>query len=173
MARIAVPYFRQSDNVSGTGWRECASSCSAMVAAFYGRVSSDDEYNRLRQRFGDTTSIEAQTQTLRSLGLVVGFTMLADWPRVERAIRAGRPVILPYLHRGPVTAPAGGGHWAVCIGLQPEHLIIHDPMAEPDLIRGGHIPGTSGQAVRCTRRNFGRRWMLEGPGSGWLLTAHP
>ena len=40
-----------------------------MVAAFYGKVKTDDQYNKTRERFGDTTSIEAQVRALRSFGL--------------------------------------------------------------------------------------------------------
>ena len=55
-----VPYFHQLDN-AGNGYRQCFSSSAAMVAAFNGKVKTDDEYNRIRERFGDTTSIEASS----------------------------------------------------------------------------------------------------------------
>ena len=35
------------------------SSASAMVAAYYKKVTTDDEYNEIRAKFGDTTSVEA------------------------------------------------------------------------------------------------------------------
>lgn len=167
---LQVPYFPQADNAGGQGWRECASSSAAMLAAYMGKVASDDAYNRIRRRYGDTTSIQAQTRTLAALGLAPIFGMNGDWGTVEHWIGRGRPIILPFLHKGPVSAPSGGGHWCVCIGTGAESLTIHDPMGEPDLLRGGHLPRRSGYAIRCTRRNFGRRWMVEGPGSGWYLT---
>jgi hypothetical protein len=36
-----------------------------MVAAFYGKVRTDDAYNKVREKFGDTTSIEAQLRALK------------------------------------------------------------------------------------------------------------
>lgn len=170
MRLLAVPYFRQMDNDTGTGARECASSSCAMLAAFWGKVGSDDEYNRIRQRFGDTTSIEAQRQTLQHLGLAVAFTQRAGWDAVIAHLGQGNPVCLPYLHQGPVTKPRGFGHWCVGIGIDADELAIHDPMGEPLLVSGGFVLGKSGRLIRCTRRNFGRRWSPEGPGNGWLLT---
>ena len=66
--QIYMPYFRQLDNETGTGYRECFSSAAAMVAAFYKRVRTDDEYNQIRAKYGDTTSVEAQIAALESLG---------------------------------------------------------------------------------------------------------
>ena len=60
--QIYMPYFKQLDNKTGTGHRECFSSAAAMVAAFYKKVQTDDEYNEIRAKYGDTTSVEAQRQ---------------------------------------------------------------------------------------------------------------
>lgn len=167
---LNVPYFRQLDNDGGQGWRECASSTAAMLAAFMGKVTSDDAYNRTRRRFGDSTDVSAHTRALAALGLEPLFRTDGDWGTVEHWIGKGRPLILPYLHQGPVTKPSGGGHWTLCTGIGPDTLMVHDPMLEPDMVHGGHIPGRTGRSVMLTRRNFGRRWMVEGPGSGWYLT---
>ena len=51
--QVYTPYFSQLDNASGKGYRECFSSAAAMVAAFYRKVETDDEYNYVRQGFGD------------------------------------------------------------------------------------------------------------------------
>ena len=71
--QIWTPYYHQLDNESGYGVRECFSSAAAMVASFYGKVSSDDYYNKIRERIGDTTMIDVQVKTLRSLDLNVDF----------------------------------------------------------------------------------------------------
>ena len=55
---VYMPYFTQLDNKTGTGYRECFSSAAAMVAAYWGKVVTDDEYNVVRSKFGDTTSIK-------------------------------------------------------------------------------------------------------------------
>ena len=173
MRLLSVPYFRQLDNESGQGVRECASSSCAMVAAFWGKVQTDDAYNAIRRRFGDTTSVEAQRRALQSLGLEVIFTQKASWATVERLLGNGQPVCLPYLHQGPVTAPRGFGHWCVGIGIDADEVAFHDPMGEPLLVSGGFVPGKAGRAIRGSRLNFGRRWSPEGMGNGWLLTAQP
>ena len=66
---LAVSYQSQNDNASGTGYRECFSSSMAMIAMYWGKVQNDDEYNKLRSQYGDSTSAEAQLACLRSLGL--------------------------------------------------------------------------------------------------------
>lgn len=168
---LTVPYFRQTDNESGQGHRECASSSAAMLAAFWGKVPTDDAYNLIRRRFGDTTSIDAQVRALQHLGLRVSFTQRATWAMVEQELGLSRPICLPYLHRGPVSRPGGPGHWCVGIGIDADEVAFHDPMGEPLLVSGGFVPGKTGRSVRGSRRNFGRRWSPEGPGYGWMLTA--
>jgi GH24 family phage-related lysozyme (muramidase) len=66
---LPVPYEYQNDNASGTGYRECFSSSCAMIAKYYGKVKSDDEYNKVRAKYGDTTDAQAQVLALRALGL--------------------------------------------------------------------------------------------------------
>ena len=96
--QIYMPYFRQLDNKTGTGYRECFSSAAAMVAAFYKKVRTDDEYNKIRAKYGDTTSVEAQLAALRSLGLEAEFRKDGDADMVELEIEAGRPVLVGWLH---------------------------------------------------------------------------
>ena len=76
------------------GHRECFSSAAAMVAAYWGKVRSDDEYNSIRARYGDTTSVEAQIKTLESLGLSAEFRQDADADVIEMEIEMGRPVLV-------------------------------------------------------------------------------
>ena len=82
--QIYMPYFTQLDNKTGTGYRECFSSAAAMVAAFYKKVTTDDQYNDIRNKYGDTTSVEAQLAALRSLGLKAEFRKDGDADLVER-----------------------------------------------------------------------------------------
>jgi len=44
-----------------------------MVARFYKKVKNDDEYNRIRRRFGDSTNAQAQLDALEYLGLRAKF----------------------------------------------------------------------------------------------------
>lgn len=172
--RLPVPYQPQGDNDSGSGWRECFSSSAAMVAAFYRRIASDNAYNRIRARFGDTTDPQAQTQALRSLGLLASFRTDGTIATLRAQIGAGRPVMVGWLHRGPVTRPEGGGHWGVIVGCEGDsRLLLHDPAGDPLLLTGGHHSGRSGAFVPVSVRNWSPRWEVEGPGTGWLVTVRP
>lgn len=167
--RLAVPYESQLDNASGTGWRECFSSSSAMLAGFWQKIQTDDAYNRVRSRFGDTTSPTAQVEALRSLGLKSHFWTNGRQADIEREIRSGRPVGVGWLHKGRVSRPSGG-HWSVIVGLEKDGFRMHDPNGEPLLAAGGHRIRSSGKAILCTWGNFLPRWEVEGPRSGWYLT---
>jgi len=164
---LPVPYFTQHDNASGQGARECASSSAAMVAAFWGSVATDDAYNQVRAQFGDTTNIEAQVQALRKLGLDARFRSDATPATLEAELRAGRPVMVGWLHHGQASAPSGGGHWSVVIGCTPTHWIHNDPNGEADLVRGGYVNSTGGKAVRYSHKNWNPRWMPDG--KGWVV----
>jgi len=168
---LQVPYFSQLDNASGQGGRECASSSAAMLAAFWGKVDGDDAYNRIRARFGDTTSIDAQVAALRSLGLDARFRTDGTPALLEQELRAGRPVMVGWLHRGVVSAPSGGGHYSVVIGFDAMNWVHHDPNGEADIVNGGYVNHSKGRAIRYTRRNWERRWRPDG--KGWLVLVQP
>ncbi len=59
------------------------------------------------------------------------------------------------------------------VGLIPaiRQVIMHDPYGEANLVGGGSVSTAigSGKAQRYSERNWGRRWMVEGVGSGWWL----
>lgn len=172
---LQVPYEAQNDNASGTGYRECFSSSCAMVARFYGKVSGDDEYNRIRAKFGDTTDSGAQLRALGSLGLQATFKQNGDAATLERLLREGRPVPVGWLHKGPATAPTGGGHWSVVVGFTAEAFIHNDPNGEADMVGGGYVTtkGTAGKAIAYSRARWLRRWEVDGRGSGWYLDIKP
>jgi hypothetical protein len=59
------------------------------------------------------------------------------------------------------------------IGVDPAAgaLLMHDPNGDANLLAGGYsrTAPCSGRNLRYSERNWGRRWMVEGPGSGWWL----
>jgi hypothetical protein len=166
---LNVPYQTQIDNASGHGWRECFSSSCAMVAMYYGRITNDDEYNKVRSRFGDSTSSQAQLQALRHLGLKVEFKTNGRPADLERLIKEGRPIPVGWLHHGHVSNPSGGGHWTVIIGHTANTWIHHDPYGEANMVNGGYIvSATKGKLIHYSRRNWDPRWMVKGTG-GWYL----
>jgi hypothetical protein len=178
---IPVPLFSQADNSSGEGWRECMSSSCAMIAAFYKVVSSDDQYNRIRSRFGATTNPLAQVAALKSLGLSATFVQDWDRGRLDGELKAGRPVAVGWLHHGPVTAPVGGGHWSVVAGWSPSAVWMLDPFGEADLRAGGYESTDAAWVGWYSWRNWGPRWdhRARPPAgqpsrpAGWAITVRP
>jgi hypothetical protein len=167
--QLSVPYECQNDNVSGTGWRECFSSAAAMVAKFYGKISSDDAYNKIRARFGDTTNGNAHVKALQSLGLKTRFGTNGNAAFLEKEIRAGRPVLVGWLHKGSVSSPSGGGHWSVVTGFTPLHFIHNDPNGEADMVHGGYMNNSKGKGIAYSRKNWLKRWEVDGANTGWYV----
>ena len=58
-----------------------------MIAKYYGKVKSDDEYNQIRAKYGDTTSKDAQLSALRFLGLNARFVTNGNSALLENEIR--------------------------------------------------------------------------------------
>jgi GH24 family phage-related lysozyme (muramidase) len=166
---LRVPYEAQNDNRSGTGYRECFSSSAAMVARFYGKITSDDAYNKIRARFGDTTDAQAQIKALHSLGLAARLQTNCNPAVIETELEAGRPVMVGWLHKGPVGAPTGGGHWSVIIGSTSGAYIHNDPNGEADMVNGGYVNHSKGAGIAYSRKNWLRRWEVDGPGTGWAM----
>jgi len=172
---LSVPWFAQLDSATDQGRRMCFSSSCAMLLGFLrpGMLTGpngDDQYLARVRQCGDTTDPASQIKALASYGITARFSKQASFSTLEQQIAAGIPVPCGYLHRGPVSNPAGGGHWLIVVGLTPTHLIVHDPLGEADLVNGTTLGGTA-RFCRYSRRNFGRRWMVEGESSGWAVLA--
>jgi hypothetical protein len=176
---LPVPYFCQRDSATGEGLRMCFSSTCAMAAAYLrpgclaGSGHPDDQYLRLVRPFGDTTEAHAQVQALRVLGIEAELRTDGRPEQLLAQLQLGIPIPVGWLHHGPVDEPRGGGHWSLVIGWDPEREAVwmHDPNGEALLIGGGYVCTAigSGRKLRYSIKNWGRRWMLEGPGSGWWL----
>lgn len=165
---LMVPYFSQRDNASGQGNRECFSSSCAMVAAYYGKVKGDDEYNVIRARFGDTTNADAQVKALQSLGLKASFITDGTETLLQDEIKEGRPVAVGWLHHGSTNAPIGGGHWSVVIGFNNQAYIHHDPFGKADIVNGGYLSASGGSNISYGKAQWLPRWRVKGTG-GWAI----
>jgi GH24 family phage-related lysozyme (muramidase) len=170
---LKVPYEYQLDNTSGTGYRECASSSAAMIARFYGKVKSDDEYNRLRAKYGDTTDPQAHVKTLTALSLQAHFRTNGTVALLESELAAGRPIMVGWLHKGTAAKPTGSGHWSVVIGCTKVAFIHNDPNGEADLVKGGYVNHSKGAGIAYSRKNWLPRWLPDGPANGWAITVKP
>lgn len=170
---LSVPWFAQLDSATDQARRMCFSSSCAMLLAFLKPgvltgPNGDDQYLARVRQFGDTTDAAAQIKALTSYGLKARFTSKASFITLEQQIAAGIPIPCGYLHRGPISSPGGGGHWLIVVGITPSHVIVHDPLGEADLVNGTTL-GETARFCRYSRVNFGRRWMVEGEGSGWAV----
>jgi len=63
------------------------------------------------------------------------------------------------------------------IGYNPSAVIVNDPYGELDLLSGNYI-SDQGASLSYSRKNFGRRWMVDSannnayaPGQGWSVIA--
>ncbi|MFM8967531.1 MAG: papain-like cysteine protease family protein [Vulcanococcus sp.] len=176
---LAVPYFSQNDSATPQGPRMCFSSSCAMAAAFLrpgclaGPGQADDRYLALVQRHGDSTEPHAQVAALSGLGISARFRQDGRLEQLIAQLQRGIPCPVGWLHHGPVDAPRGGGHWSLVIGADPAAgtLLMHDPNGDANLVGGGYrsTAPAAGRALPYSERNWGRRWMVEGPGSGWWL----
>jgi hypothetical protein len=178
LLKVAPEY--QNDNASGTGYRECFSSTCAMLARFHGKIGSDDAYNKVRARFGDTTDANAQIKALASLGLTAVLTKDNGFEQLEDELISGNPVGLGWLHKGPISKPSGGGHWSAGVGFTASTIIQNDPNGEADMLNGDYVSrGRAGASVAYSRKNWERRWCCNDAGvftpgrNGWMLTCVP
>jgi hypothetical protein len=173
---LQVPWYAQMDSADrAQAARMCFSSSCAMLLQYLkpGTLTGpngDDQYLKRVQQYGDTTDPTAQISALSSYGVKARFTKVAGWRVVEDQIAAGIPVPCGFLHRGPVSAPSGGGHWLIVVGHTRDHLIVHDPFGEADMVNGTTLGGVA-RFARYSRRNFGPRWMVEGANTGWAVIA--
>ena len=113
----------------------------------------DDRYLALLQRHGDTTDAAAQIQTLRSLGIQAELCTVGRIEQLIAQLRLGIPVPVGWLHKGPVNAPSGGGHWSLVVGWDPirRAVLMHDPNGEADLVGGGYVSTAIGSGIGLRR----------------------
>jgi hypothetical protein len=168
-------YFPQADN-GPEAWRQCQTSAIAMCLAYLKTpgIKDDTDYLRVVERYGDTTEQATHQLALKALGVRARFRQDMTQGQLMAEIKAGLPVAMGLLHRGPVSAPSGGGHWVTCFGFNAETAayVVHDPYGELDLVNGGWaaVGGLHGMGRSYSFKNTNPRWMVEGDGSGWGWT---
>jgi hypothetical protein len=180
---LSVPWYAQLDSATDQGRRMCFSSSCAMMLSFLKPgvltgPNGDDQYLKRVQQYGDTTDARAHVHALSSYGVNARFVQNANFELIEQQINKGVPVPCGYLHRGPVDAPSGGGHWLCVVGYDKTNVIVHDPIGESDLI-GGATLNSVARYAKYSRKNFGKRWMVElvngvyryAPNKGWAIIA--
>jgi hypothetical protein len=73
------------------------------------------------------------------------------------------------LHKGSVSSPSGGGHWSVVTGFTPLHFIHNDPNGEADMVHGGYVNNSKGKGIAYSRKNWLKRWEVDGANTGWYV----
>lgn len=176
---LQVRYFSQRDSATEHALRMCfSSSCAMLLEALKPGTltgpNGDDAYLGRVLRYGDTTEAMSQVKALQSYGVEANLVRNAGWGTIKVQIDRGIPVPMGILHRGPVTAPSGGGHWICAIGYSADGaaIIVHDPFGELDLVSGSYV-NNWGARLRYSKEHLGPRWMVEGLGSGWAIVAEP
>lgn len=175
---LNVPYYSQRASHTDESSRMCFSASCAMCAEFLNpgcikgdyALKEDNYLEHYVHKYGDSTNASAQVQALASLGLHPKYSQNGNFALIDKQLRAGKPVPIGILHHGNVNAPSGGGHWIVIIGIEADGktYVVNDPYGELDLINGEY-PSENGFHVRYSKENLGKRWLVDGPGSGWCI----
>jgi hypothetical protein len=168
---LNVPYQSQRDNYRDAS-RTCFSSSCAMAVMYLkpDLIKNDDDYIRRVFAIGDSTSSSVQVSVLKSLGFKAAFKQNGTLDKLKYNIDAGIPVPVGILHKGPATAPSGGGHWICVIGYDDSRktFTVHDPWGEIDHKSGTYI-STNGKSLEYIYNLMKKRWTVEGVGTGWFI----
>lgn len=176
---LDVPYLTQLDSVTDQAMRMCfSSSCSMMLNflkpnAITGKGQKDDIYLLKLNALGwDSTNPRGQLATLKSYGLDATYHQDGSWTQVDNQLKLGIPVPIGILHHGHVSKPTGGGHWVLVVGKSEDGKVyyVNDPAGELDLVNGGYTINNNGKMRHYSKENLGKRWMVEGNGTGWYIS---
>lgn len=182
---LNVRYFSQRDSATNHALRMCFSSSCAMLAEYVkpGCLGSganlDDKYmTQYVFKYGDTTNPVAQVRALRDLGIEAALKQNLTPADVMAQLDKGIPVPVGFIHKGPLSALNGDGHWAVIMGYDTEKgvWIVNDPYGDCDLVYGGYPGSTNGASLKYSFKNFNKRWSVDGSmkyadGKGWGIIA--
>lgn len=133
--------------------------------------NADDTYLRRVLTFGDTTDASAQIKALASYGITATLKQNCDWLDLHHQLGKGIPVPCGFLHHGTPSNPTGGGHWLTVIGIDAQNNVtVNDPWGEMAVAAGTYL-NSNGAGLTYSARNWGPRWLVEGPHSGWAIIA--
>lgn len=160
---LPVPFYNQVDN-KFEPHRTCNTSSCAMAAKFLGAaISSDDQYYQLLD--ADTTDHSAQSRALDKLGIKSEWHTDLDFDDLDASLKKGKPIVIGILHRGTLDNPTGG-HMIVVVGKTAKgDYIVNDPYGS---IMDGYTGAVErGRNAVYSRKMLDRRWLADGPKSGW------
>jgi hypothetical protein len=173
---LKVPYYSQRDNYRDSS-RTCFSSSCAMLLKYMkpSSINNDDDYIRTVFTIGDTTDSSVQLKALSKYGIIARFVQNANQNDLRKQIDKGIPVPIGILHKGPSSAPSGGGHWICVIGYEANDkapgggwFIVQDPWGELDNSSGTYV-SNNGKELKYSYSMIRSRWEVEGTGTGWAI----
>lgn len=167
---LPVPCFLQTDNAVQPD-RTCNTSSNAMAAKFLGAsIGSDDQYFQIVSKYGDSTSMEAQTAALQEIGISSTHSANLDFDDLDRQLAAGKPITISIAHRGSEDAPNLQKWHVICVvGRTPEgDYIVNDPYGS---CLDGYTASNGNASKSCgivyPRKTLQARWLPDGAGTGW------
>lgn len=172
-----VVYQPQTDSqIPGMADRMCFSSTMTMFANFYrpgiltGK-NADDQYLRLLMADGRSSQdADAHIRQLAKLGIPARYIQTGTWQLLLDETAKGNVVAVGWYHNGPASRPRRDhGHWSLVASANSDRAIHYDPNGEADLVNGGYLANRNGAGLSYSRRNWGPRWLADGPSSGWAI----
>jgi hypothetical protein len=172
-----VIYQPQTDSkVPGMADRMCFSSTMTMFANFYrpwiltGK-NADDQYLRMLMSAGRSSQdADAHIWQLAKLGIQARYIQNGTWQLLLDETAKGNVVATGWYHNGPASKPKRDhGHWSLVARASTTEAIHFDPYGDADLVNGGYLPSKNGAGLSYSRRNWGPRWLADGPASGWAI----
>lgn len=173
---LSVPYFNQrankTDSRGTSGDSQCFSTSAAMVlSAVLGKSIHPDEYNKVRSKFGNSTSMGAHPPAMKHFGVPASAGDFGSYKSYKSAIDAGKPVILGLQHNN------GSGHMVAGIGYKGNDIVVNDPWgrlnptpkggwASSNLTSAGD---TKGKGVVYPKSLMDGIWVDRGPGTGRIV----
>jgi predicted chitinase len=168
---LNVPWYPQTDNYKLPD-TTCNSSSCAMCLEYFKPGSlppgptGDDAYLKRVLALGKSEDHSIQTRVLQSYGLRSVFRYNMTFADLDNELADQKPVVIGFLHRGPDSAPTGGGHMAVVIGKTDSgDYVLNDPYG--DFYDGYTGPVSKGKGVIYTRKALEKRWTVKNPSDGW------
>jgi len=164
---LKVPFFPQTDNYTLPD-ATCNSSSCAMCLEYFkpGTLKGekgDDAYLQKVLALGKSTDHSVQTRVLSSYGVDSYFSTNLTFANIDRQLSNNKPVVIGFLHRGPLSAPRGG-HVVVIIGKKGEDYVVNDPYGS--LNDGYTGPVTNGKGAVYKKSELAHRWCPKG-NDGW------
>ena len=125
-----VPYLNQrankNDKFGRRGDTQCYSTTMAMWASYLTKKPlSSEQYNEVRQKYGDSTNAAPQQKALKDFGINTSGVRVGAFGHkvLKQEIDQGYPVPLGFKYKG-------SGHWGLLVGYDDNGWIVNDPFGQ-------------------------------------------